>query len=175
MIARMIAAGANTSLLVALLALQSHQFFLVGGFQAPAVRNGRRVSAVSTSVLGMAQPQEQQRQSAMTSVEAAMDHTPVVPQDTSPSSSSSMQIATSSSSSIKDNVLDTKVAAVAEDDENREKDPTKKMLQQIKDSGLAGAFCVLCIRIAVYHHIVGLLFVDDLCILTHTLTAMINA
>jgi hypothetical protein len=127
----MIAAGANTCLLlVALLALQSHQLFLVEGFHAPVARNnGHRFAA--SSVIRMAQGQEeQQRKSTVVSTTTAdaMDHTPVVPQDTISSSSSSMPIAT-------------KVAIAADDDDenkDEEKDPTKKMLQQIKDSGLAG-------------------------------------
>jgi hypothetical protein len=139
-IARMIAAGANTSLLVVLLALQGHQLFLVTGFQAPAARNGRRIAASSVIEMAQGQQDEQQRKSVLggrttvvtTTTAEAMDHTPVVPQDTL-FSSSSMQIATNS----KDDGLDKKDAA---DDANKEeeKDPTKKMLQQIKDSGLAG-------------------------------------
>jgi hypothetical protein len=128
------AALTNTSLLVALAALQ--QCFLVDGFQAPAVplvgsRNRRSLStSSSTVVLEMAK----QRKSVLggtTVVE--VDHSPVVPQDEFSSSSLlSYQQQGRDLAVLETKAVDTATEAV------EEKDPTKKMLQQIKDAGVAG-------------------------------------
>lgn len=132
------AALTNTSLLVALAALQ--QCLLVDGFQAPAVplvvsRNRRTSSSPSSAVVLEMAKQRKSVLGGTTVVE--VDHTPVVPQDESSSSSSPLSYQQQGRELA---VLETKtgVEAAAAAEAVEEKDPTKKMLQQIKDAGLAG-------------------------------------
>jgi hypothetical protein len=133
---KMVAAAiTNTSLLVALAALQ--QCLLADGFQAPAVpivmsRNRRSLSSSSSAVILEMTKQRKSVLGGTTVVE--VDHTPVVPQDESSSSSPlSYQ-----QQGREPTVLETKAVVDTAAEATEEKDPTKKMLQQIKDAGVAG-------------------------------------